>query len=92
METTTQETTTEDRRELAIKRIREKSDFKTHLIVYVLVNAMLVAIWAMTSHGFFWPAFVMGFWGIGLVMNGYAAYHGNRITEEKIEREMRNLP
>jgi uncharacterized ion transporter superfamily protein YfcC len=86
------ETTTEDRRELAIKRIKEKADFKTHLIVYVLVNAMLVTIWAMTSHGFFWPAFVMGFWGIGLVMNGYAAYHGNRITEEKIEREMRNLP
>jgi len=46
----------------------------------------------MTGHGFFWPAFVMGFWGIGLVMNGYAAYHGNRITEEKIEHEMRNLP
>ncbi len=86
------DTTTEDRRELAIKRIKEKSGFKAQLIVYVLVNAMLVTVWAMTSYGFFWPAFVMGFWGIWLVMNGYSAYHGNRITEEKIEREMRNLP
>jgi uncharacterized ion transporter superfamily protein YfcC len=89
----TMETTTEDRRELAMKRIKAKSDFKTHLIVYVLVNAMLVTVWAMSSrHGFFWPALVMGFWGIGLVLNGYAAYHGNRITEEDIEREMRTLP
>jgi uncharacterized ion transporter superfamily protein YfcC len=86
------ETPPQERRELAIKRIKEKSDFRTHLIVYLLINGMLVAIWAMTSQGFFWPVFVMGFWGIGLIMNGYSVYHGNRITEEKIEREMQKLP
>jgi hypothetical protein len=85
------ETTMEERRELAIKRIKGRSDFKTHLIVYILFNGLLVTIWAMTNHGFFWPVFFLGFWGIGLVMNGWAVYHGNRISEEKIEREMQHM-
>ena len=82
----------EQRRELAIKRIKEKNGFKVHLVVYLVVNATLLVVWAFTGAGFFWPIFVIAFWGIGLVMNGYAAYHGDVITEEQIEREMRNLP
>jgi hypothetical protein len=34
------------RRELAIKRIRAKHVFRIHLVVYVVTNVMLVAIWA----------------------------------------------
>ncbi len=82
----------EQRREQAIKRIKEKNDFKIHLVVYLTVNAMLVVIWAFTGAHFFWPIFVMAFWGIGVVINGYTAYRGNRYTEDQIEREMKNLP
>ena len=86
------------RRELAIKRIKAKNDFKIHLVVYLAVNAMLVAIWAFTNAGqpfpigFFWPIFPMVGWGIGVVINGYVVYRGNVYTEEQIQREMRNLP
>lgn len=80
------------RRALAVRRIREKNEFKAHLLVYVLVNAMIVLVWVWTGAGFFWPIFVIGFWGIGLVTHGYNAYRGTVITEAQIQREMRKLP
>ena len=82
----------DQRRELAIKRIREKNDFKVHLVVYAVVNTMLVVVWAATGAGYFWPIFVMAFWGIGVVMHGYTTYKGNVVSEEQIQREMQNLP
>jgi hypothetical protein len=80
------------RRVQAIKRIKEKNDFKIHLMVYLAVNAMLVFIWAFTSQGFFWPIFPIVGWGIGVVINGYIVYRGNIYTEERIQREMEKLP
>ena len=86
------------RRAQAIKRIRDKNAFKIHLVVYVAVNTMLVAIWALSTAGlpypgnFFWPIFPIAGWGIGVVINGYVVYRGHVYTEEDIQREMRNLP
>lgn len=85
-------TTDEQRRALAIRRIKERNGFKVHVMLYLAVNATLVAVWAFTGAHFFWPIFVMAFWGIAVMLNGYAVYRGNVITEEQIEREMRRLP
>jgi fatty acid desaturase len=82
----------EHQRELAIKRLKQKNDFKMHLLVYMLVNAMLVVIWATTGAGYFWPIWVIGFWGIGVVLHGYTAYRSEEYTEEQIEHEMKRLP
>jgi hypothetical protein len=48
-----------------------------------------VAIWATTSAGFFWPAFVIAPWGIAVTVNAWEAY-GRRpdFSEEAIQREM----
>lgn len=35
---------------------------------FVQVNVLLVAIWALSGAGYFWPAWVMAFWGLALVM------------------------
>jgi 2TM domain-containing protein len=76
-------------RDRAIAQLKKRRDFRGHLIVYVLVNAFLVAIWAITSdHGFFWPVFFIGAWGIGLVMNAWDVYWRRDITEAEIQREM----
>lgn len=86
--------TEEERRAYAIRRIKEKNDFRSHLIVYVVINAMLVAIWFMVTGGnaFFWPIVPILGWGVGLVLHGYTVYRGNVITETQITREMRELP
>ena len=49
-------------RELALARYR----LRWHLPVYVLVNAGLVLIWWTSGAGFFWPAFPIVFWGLGV--------------------------
>jgi hypothetical protein len=76
-------------RDRAMTQLKKQRDFRSHLLVYVLVNAFLVTIWAVTDvHGFFWPVFVIAGWGIGLVMNAWDVYWRHEITEEDIQREM----
>ena len=79
-------------RERALRRLKQRRDFRGHVLIYLLVNAFLTVIWWMTSsEGFFWPMFVMVGWGIAVVMNAYDVYVGGEITEDEIEREMDHL-
>lgn len=84
--------TVDPRRALAIKRIEEKHAFWVHAFTYVVVNAMIVVVWLMVGIGFFWPIFVIGFWGMGLVIHGYNAYRGNVYTEAEVQRELERMP
>lgn len=56
--------------EEAQKRVEAKKGFYRHFVIYVVVNIMLVLIWAFPAGGgypwFFW---VMGGWGIGVLFN-----------------------
>jgi hypothetical protein len=75
-------------RELARKRVQAKRDLGTHAVVYLVVNAFLVFMWAFTGQGYFWPAWVIGGWGIGLLMNVWDVYGRRPVTEADIDREM----
>jgi 2TM domain len=81
----------QDLRERAIERLKKKRDFKTHVLIYVAVNAFLVVIWAVTSGGFFWPIFPILGWGIGVVANAWDVYGRRPISEEEIRRETERL-
>lgn len=77
------------KREQAIRRVKAQRDFKAHIVVYLVVNAALVGIWAASGAGFFWPIFVIGGWGIGLLFHWWSAYHEARpISQDDIQREM----
>jgi hypothetical protein len=79
-------------RERALRRLKKRRDFRAHVLVYTLVNAFLVVIWAVTTPGgFFWPIFPLVGWGIGLVMNGWDAYFSDDFSEEEIEKEIESL-
>jgi hypothetical protein len=75
--------------EAARKRLEAKRGFASHLASYVVVNACFVAIWAATGAGYFWPAWVLGSWGIGLVMHGWDTCLRRPITDADIEAELR---
>ncbi|MGI9576714.1 MAG: 2TM domain-containing protein [Microthrixaceae bacterium] len=76
-------------RELAIRRIKAKREFKTHVAVYLVVNAALVGIWAASGAGYFWPVWSIGGWGIGLFFHWWSTFREERpITEDEIQREM----
>ena len=81
----------EDRRDQAIKRVKAKRDFRTHLAVYVIINALLVGIWAMSGAGYFWPAWPILGWGIGLAFHAWDAYFEKPISEDEVQREMQRL-
>jgi 2TM domain len=75
-------------RERAIKRLRAQADFRTHLMIYLAVNAFLVVIWVWNDNPFFWPIFPIVGWGIGVVANAWEAFRSDRITEDRIRREI----
>lgn len=76
-------------RDRAVERVKKKSEFRTHLLAYVLVNAFLVVIWAVSGpDNFFWPIFSILGWGIGLTFHAWDTYRDGEPTEEQIQREM----
>ena len=84
-----------DLRTEALRRLKKKRDFRGHLLVYLLVNAMLWAIWgvmfASVGVWFPWPLFATFGWGIGLVFHAWDAYGRRPFTEEDIRREASRL-
>ena len=81
----------ENLRETALKRLKKRRDFRTHLVVYLLVNAFLWGIWAVTGTGFPWPVFVTGGWGIGLLVDAYETYGDRPPTEQDVQAEIERL-
>jgi hypothetical protein len=76
----------------ALKRIKNRRALKGSAASYVIVNALLVVIWAATGHGYFWPGWVLAGWGIGLAMHAWSVYWAPRpITDEEIRNEMGKL-
>ena len=81
-----------EERERARTRVEKRRDLRTHALVFVLVNAGIVGIWAITdSGGFFWPLFPMVFWGIGLLMNAWDVYISSDISEQEIDHEISSM-
>ena len=80
-----------DLHDRAVKRLKAKEEFRVHLLIYVLVNGMLVLIWAMTGADFFWPIFPIAGWGIGLVAHAMDVYWRHEPTAVEIASEMDRL-
>ena len=72
---------------------KARTKFQSHLAVYVLVNAGLWAVWALSpnEHDFLpWPLWTSLFWGLGVVLNGVGAY-GGFSREQRTQREYERL-
>jgi len=84
--------------EQAKKRVEEKKGFYIHFTVYVVVNIMLVLIWAFAAgRGFPWFVFPLGGWGIGILFHFLGVFVFERKSDraaiekeaEKIKREQK---
>jgi hypothetical protein len=74
--------------EEARRRVQSRRDLTTHVVAYVVINAMLVGIWAITGAGYFWPAWVLLAWGVGLVLNTWDVFFRRPVTDADVEREL----
>ena len=84
----TQENETRDRDE-ARKRVQAKRDFGSHLVAFVVINAVLIGVWAMTGGGYFWPAWLFALWGAGLVLHAWDVYLRRPVTDADVDAELR---
>lgn len=79
-------------RQLAERRADAKIGFWRHALVFVLVNAFLVAINLYYSPHTLWFVWAMGGWGFGLVMHAFAVFAPlSDMREKSIEAEMERL-
>lgn len=80
----------ESLRKLAREQVEKRRGLVAGSVAWVVVNAFLVVIWAMTGRHFFWPGFVMAGWGMGMIL-GWWDYRRGPIKESDIDRELRRM-
>jgi hypothetical protein len=80
------QTTTEY--EQARARALRKRKFRGDLAGYLVINAFLVGVWAVTGAGYFWPGWVLAAWGVFLVLDAWDVFFRHEVTEEDIQREL----
>lgn len=78
----------DDKRKAAIRRLTAKREFWNHAVTYIVVNALLVVIWAFSGRGYFWPIWAIAGWGIGLALHAWNVFFVRPISEAEIRREM----
>ena len=68
---------------------KRRAGFKASLLVYVLVNLLLIAIWYLTTgrNSYFWPMWPILGWGIGMAAQYISAYHSTQIFSAEKEYE-----
>jgi len=79
----------------ARERVEEKKGFFIHFAIYILVNILLVIIWAFPAGGgypwFLWP---LGGWGIGILFHFLGVFVFSRPSgweRREIEKEVERL-
>ncbi|HVI43499.1 MAG TPA: 2TM domain-containing protein [Chitinophaga sp.] len=90
--------TTHERDERLWRIAKARAGFKSHLIIYLIINAGLWVVWFLTdrdfSSGVPWPVWPALGWGIALAFQYFNAFHrdayGDTLKEYEKLREQRD--
>ena len=80
--------------EMAEKRVKKRIALFQHIGVYVVVNAFLVVVWALSGAGYPWFLWVMAGWGLGLAFHALGYFLGSKGDTSRhrmVEREMEKI-
>jgi len=77
-------------RAAARKRVEKRRGLQGGMVAYVVINAFLVAAWALTGAGYFWPAWIMAGWGVGMLL-GLWDYLRGPVTDADVDTELRRM-
>ena len=84
---------------LATQKVRERKRFYRDLTTYLIVNAVLVVVWALSGRGYMWFLWPLGIWGafvlgdflrIFVFRNGGSDQQAIEKEVEKIKKESHN--
>lgn len=80
----------DDRYKRARQRMEDLKGFYSHLMIFVLVNAILFVVDFLSgdSWWFYWP--LVG-WGIGIAIHGFSVFRGGPFGPEWEARKIRHL-
>ena len=73
-------------------RVENKRKYRADLVAYVVINAFLIVVWAITGRGYFWPGWVLGAWGVFLLLSAWDLFFRREVTHEDVERELHRHP
>ena len=73
----------------AKRRVEVKRGFYIHLMIYIVVNLLLILIWAFVADGGFpWFIFPLCGWGIAIVIHFIGTFiFGEKSNRAAIEKE-----
>jgi hypothetical protein len=77
-----------DERTAALRQIKKRKGFQANLVAYVVINAFMVGIWALSGGGYFWPMWTILGWGIGLTFHAWATFGERPISEAEVQNEI----
>jgi hypothetical protein len=78
--------------EEASKKVRDRKRFYGGLATYLIVNAVLIVIWALTGQGYPWFLWPLGTWGV-FVLGDYLRIFvfGKGSDQQAIEKEVEKM-
>ena len=84
--------TEEQMYEEATKRVKDRKRFYGGLATYLIVNAVLVVIWALSGQGYPWFLWPLGIWGV-FVLGDYLRVFvfGKGSDQQAIEKEVEKM-
>jgi len=66
---------------------RKRVEFRSHLIVYIVINSCLWIIWYATGGNYPWPVWPLVGWGVGLFFHYVFDYRASSLFSEQDEYE-----
>ncbi len=82
----------DDLRRAAEKRLRAKATFWRTALLFVIIWAVLVVVWAVTGAGSFWPMWAILGMGIALAFMAWGTFRpASGPTSEQIDAEVRRM-
>jgi signal transduction histidine kinase len=75
-----------DERAAAILRLRRRRGLVTHAAVFGVFQIAMIAIWALTGMGDFWPGWTILLWGVVLALHASLAILRQPITDSAVYR------
>ena len=78
--------------EEASKKVRDRKRFYGGLATYLIVNAVLIVIWALSGQGYMWFLWPLGIWGV-FVLGDYLRVFvfGKGSDQQAIEKEVEKM-
>ena len=78
----------------ARKRVEDKKGFYIHLGTYIVINAALVIIWALSGAGYPWFVWPLFGWGVGLIFHFLSVFvfdKGTAWEQREVEKEAERI-